>query len=896
MKRSEPILYQAILDADPADYDIAIVSIDAFGTEGYLNSEVMGRLGYSRSQLPEQEQLTSGFYLLRSQDKQPVLFVVTVGDRSTKELLRVNLTNALRAYKTTFSDQKVWVPLMGTGSGGLSFEDSYKIISNVLRGYLSNSTIDLSCIISIPGNDKGLALYNSLKAKKSGNQQCWIFNHDGDLGDLDSSSVDSLVEIPVNNKVRALSSHNSVQAGDFVLLFNFMTMQFSTVVLNVEPGLGGSVRSLRVARHINPRPRLGSFKKTIDSYSSNPMLEPGYFQLSMADFEKLLATKDQNPQHSDDSKTPILTNRLHSDDYNLDEADVLGYDLHASNLFNILTDQQTNPPLNIGILAPWGRGKTSLMRKVEALFRKQRLAKSKSDIGKDSTETKLTLHSLKAWLKNENTIPTSKIPYATVWFNPWNYQSGDMIWAGMANAIVQQVVSQLPDPHAREAFWFKLAFARIDRSALRRDLQLRTILHVTQIVIWIVALIASGAMLLFHNWKDAMTVFGVSAALATFSSVASALKPVNGAVKETLDKYCKPPQYLSRLGIFHEVQEDMKLVFELLIAEKMPLTIFVDDLDRCSPSKIVEVVEAINVFISGDHRRKCYFVLGMDAEIVAASLDVAYDKMKGKIISQETQQGTLGWYFLDKFIQLPFFIPVLNDEKKSEFLAHLLSSNDLANQTPEGEAKAETAVTESMLHNLADEILNTDSLVNAPDLIRNQKLSPQDQKALDVAILKRQMDTRADEDKISKEVVRFSGFLQDDPRTLKRFSNLLRFYNSYQVLRKSKGQPHLPIQFLGKYLSLMLRFPQLVRWIQWDTENKQGHNISSLAKAELIDAAIANIAGLANVDRIKWIEYDGIASLCDAYPWFRSRRLADILMSELHSDATIRNALRCNVW
>src|SRR6266511_2458061 len=67
-----------------------------------------------------------------------------------------------------------------------------------------------------------------------------------------------------------------------------------------------------------------------------------------------------------------IKSRLHSDTFDLDEADVLNYDLIAENLFTILTNKDTNPPLNIGIIAPWGRGKTSLMKRIKKRFDEKR--------------------------------------------------------------------------------------------------------------------------------------------------------------------------------------------------------------------------------------------------------------------------------------------------------------------------------------------------------------------------------------------------------------------------------------------------------------------------------------------------------------------------------------------
>jgi len=601
-----------------------------------------------------------------------------------------------------------------------------------------------------------------------------------------------------------------------------------------------------------------------------------------------------------------LKSRLHSDEFSVEDDDILGYDLHAHNLFNIMTDKQTNPPLNIGILAPWGRGKTSLMRKVEAMFIKER--KTKISAEKTVTSSRSTLNSLRKWLNGKDLFPIFKIPYATVWFNPWNYQSSDMIWAGMANAVVEQVVNQLPNETDKEAFWFQLRLSRIDKDELRKELQIRAALFVLQFVVWGIALVLSTAMF-FINTSAALGILGAGTLLGVFTSVASYLKPNNKDISEVFDKYIKAPQYLNKLGTFHDVQEDLKKVFNLLISEKEPLVIFIDDLDRCSPSRVVEVVEAINVFISGEHRKKCYFVLGMDAEIVAASLDVAYEKMKGKIINRETEQGSLGWYFLDKFIQLPFFIPVISQSKKLEYLDSLLKQTESEGHY-EGQDTVTGTLNEEQTKEIAKKIIASKTIDQSKTLFKG--LNKAEQKEVDNEILKQQVENNHDSEEISNQVAKYSAYLNSDPRSLKRFANLLRFYNSYQILRMKKGQEYVPINYLGKYLALMTKFPQLIRWIQWDTESKNGLSTSPDLKAQLIDEAISELLTHSlQEERFQYwhdekFKLDGennkkvkikiIIEMQKDMPWLKSQSLVNILLSENSLDASLNNALKCNVW
>lgn len=75
------------------------------------------------------------------------------------------------------------------------------------------------------------------------------------------------------------------------------------------------------------------------------------------------------------------------------------------------------------------------------------------------------------------------------------------------------------------------------------------------------------------------------------------------------------------------------------------IVVFIDDLDRLSPGKAVELLEVIKVFLDCDN---CIFVLAIDYSVVTSGIKQKYndiDDNKGK-------------QFFDKIIQLPFKMPV----------------------------------------------------------------------------------------------------------------------------------------------------------------------------------------------------------------------------------------------
>lgn len=435
--------------------------------------------------------------------------------------------------------------------------------------------------------------------------------------------------------------------------------------------------------NLNPVDVVSIYTGIFNSGNNNPK-----FFISIIEYEIFKKIKDYFKNIQD--KGLDVKSKLHSDSYNLDEADVLQYDLIAENLFTILTDEGTNPPLNIGILAPWGRGKTSLMKRIKKKFDDIRIKEYPKPLTRPSVKFSIShfrkwakskfekipnipsIRTIINWLKTDRLELSFDIRYSTVWFNPWNYQSSEMIWGGLAYSVIEQTVSQIPDKAQRELFRLQLRLARFSKEKLRKDIQNYSIAVIIQILIFGTLTLSCLilALLLGKTWLSLITCLPL---IPSIFFLRKYFQTDNKTIIKKLEKYDKPVEYLNKLGTFHEVESDLKKVFDYLIKTDKPLVVFVDDLDRCSPAKVVEVIEAINVFINSDaYKDKCYFILGMDAEMVAAALDVTYDKMKGKMGVRELEQGSVGWYFLDKFIQLPFFIPVMSETKKRSTYPHYL--------------------------------------------------------------------------------------------------------------------------------------------------------------------------------------------------------------------------------
>jgi energy-coupling factor transporter ATP-binding protein EcfA2 len=117
---------------------------------------------------------------------------------------------------------------------------------------------------------------------------------------------------------------------------------------------------------------------------------------------------------------------------------------------------------------------------------------------------------------------------------------------------------------------------------------------------------------------------------------------------------------------FSKPFEEMRRLPETL--GKRRVAVLVDDLDRCSPEKVVSLLEAINLVMDVPG---FIFVLALDYDVLVRAVSTKYPHVSGH-------------EFIEKMIQLPFRVPPLNVDA-SEFLAELIPDwSTLETEFPEG--------------------------------------------------------------------------------------------------------------------------------------------------------------------------------------------------------------------
>lgn len=522
--------------------------------------------------------------------------------------------------------------------------------------------------------------------------------------------------------------------------------------------------------------------------------------------------------------------------------DSLGYFPYAYAIYKFLTDKNTAPPLAISIQAPWGGGKTSMMRMIQGQLDPESLKKigkapaiSEKATIKDVQEELIKLSGDKAGTMALGESARFQVPSiasegerrVTIWFNAWKYESTAQVWAGLADSIVHQIGDRL-NPVEREMFWLRLRLRHIDATKIRDKIhaQLLNLFWEKWLgVLWVcipglilsLSVALTGKILQNKGWESVGWVGTVLTSILTSVTGAAQWKKSESKIQKqpaafSLGECVEAPEYAKNLGFIHQVVEDLRRVFEIIPKKHLPMVIFIDDLDRCSPNKVSDVIEAVNLFLAGEFP-DCMFVMGIDDEMVAAALNKAHSEVISKLPSY-AKSASIGWRFMDKFVQLPFIVPPPTRAELKKYADSLLSED--SGEPAEIDIETRNKVTQ-VIENAGVNVNTPQQVVQ--EVAKEKSLSSQQQQVLkeEVVVIQhmdRNIRAFSDEEKKIRDLLTVSAAdFSANPRDIKRFVNVFRFYYFLRAARDARKDPVPSLTQLSRWILFSLKWPEAVRYL-----------------------------------------------------------------------------------
>lgn len=560
-----------------------------------------------------------------------------------------------------------------------------------------------------------------------------------------------------------------------------------------------------------------------------PVDNPHYLELDLS---------EENIEIEKENDYKLKISSIHSD--KPATKDYLGVYPYAEALARFVLHPQTEPPITMGIHGPWGKGKSSFMEFVDIALvkwaktnrkRMEELNKLDLEIEQEKKEiekVKKKAKRNKLWKKMQD---NAKNEVVTIRFNAWQYEDSKQIWAGLASIISESLERVLP-------LWSRIM---MPFNYALKEHKYKFLLSVFLIILILILSMYSLYSLkyttiispFFKNFEQEWGILlPAGTALFLTSLIWRTTKLVQPISKHVLN-YIQLPNYREQMGYQHKVMKDLIFVYDYLQHSKhnCKVVVFIDDLDRCSEEKIMEILHAINLILAESN----FFVfLGMETDMIYRAIRIHYSKNHDDVLLPKDFTEK----YLRKIIQLSFYIPMTPDEKRREFLCTLFStaSQDEFNKPKKNEEKIEDEGEESeegdslqsgifmdFVRNGLEKLKSIMKPINEGELESENETPhvdialPYDLNSLDIEV----EDTAVE----LKMFSAYQTFMEDNPREIKRLVNTHRLIKI--ILQQKYPDMLWPIEWQSN----------LVRWLIFCT-NWPDSVDDVLAELEKSDAEI----------------------------------------------------------
>ena len=293
--------------------------------------------------------------------------------------------------------------------------------------------------------------------------------------------------------------------------------------------------------------------------------------------------------------------------------DLLGYQVHADLLQKIvLSDEML--PITIGVFGNWGSGKSSLMLLMEQGLKEWQKAFEKR-------------------VEQEKSLP-HKAGILQIRFNSWQFDNYESNKLSLIDTIL---------------------------TAIREDIKMRT------------SIFTQADTLLSHiKWLEV----GSFVLRKIYANLAPNELKKWMPTKEDLNKMTGTEEYkalkehISNGNSIRYISMFRRLFEQLIIdADYKSIIVYIDDLDRCKPEKIIDCLEAVKLFVNV---KRTAFVIGADQRIIEYAIHRQYP-----IQQQKEEISSPFSDYLEKLIQLPYKIPKLSQSEQRTYLNLLLCQRSL---------------------------------------------------------------------------------------------------------------------------------------------------------------------------------------------------------------------------
>ncbi len=464
-------------------------------------------------------------------------------------------------------------------------------------------------------------------------------------------------------------------------------------------------------------------------------------------------------------------------------------------------------------------------------------------------------------------------------FNAWVYSGSAHLWASLITHLYGAVERYL----GWRAWYFRLE--QTFRRSISRLLGLLTLY----------GLVGFGISFLLDfeairtNWQQALKDFnnliaallGGSALLTLprlIESVRDLVKSMVVTRAKKLQEVSTRPDFGEHIGVMDDIKREIGTISKLLKRGKRGrptrLVLFIDDLDRCTHNKAVEVLQAIMLLLADEDGAPFVIFIGIDARVIVKAIEENY----GKVL---VDAGITGYEYLDKIIQIPFTIPPASELALVKYVDSLIWGSEekkqaiLETQDQEDETLPDDRGKEDEGSEGKDEVLKlpdggdeqlqispgmdghsssmgdpelnrTDTLDSLPEVVINQ---------IPVTLPKKERDA----------FKFFTADLIPNPRRIKRMVNVYRFVRQLMEFPEAEQDERRAKQI--RWIILSEQWPFRTAWMLQEIEDidQRGKLTASYRKKPLSNVYEIVKPQVLNEEMEKFLEIDNDPDLFNRF-------------------------------
>jgi hypothetical protein len=297
----------------------------------------------------------------------------------------------------------------------------------------------------------------------------------------------------------------------------------------------------------------------------------------------------------------------------------------SGGLSRFLRNAATKPPLTIAVTGEWGSGKSSLM------------------------------NLLRADLAGHGWRP--------VWFNAWHHQKEEHLLAALLQNVRMQALPRWWSFEGLRLHW-RLQFTRGPR-------------HLAQLMFWtavwfavagfvqvagVKELLSVNSAIPSLEWETVIKLFPALGTLYALWKRMSAFGVNPASLLASSSSGAKASDLEAQTSLRHRFAMDFKEVTKAM--GDRSLIVFIDDLDRCRPEHVLQILEAVNFLASSG---ECYIVVGMARDKVEACVGLGFEEIASEMAGEEgnarQQRRDYARQYLDKLINIEVPVPIARPDQ-----------------------------------------------------------------------------------------------------------------------------------------------------------------------------------------------------------------------------------------